>query len=153
MSRTYLVHLPLAEARHLAGTTHNWPATPQMRLAAAVREWLAGVSRRRSRVIPVRKAVADLTLILETVPLPQRPVRGPFGPRHASPPLPGQADYLGGGIVRLDEDAINSLASLPPGEDYHITHTDAGPLLTFGTDTYLAHEEQPDPKPPQPATP
>jgi hypothetical protein len=124
--RTWLVHLPLAEARHLAGTGHGWPATPQMRLAAALREWLAGVSRRRAGVVPVRKVIADLTLILETVPLPQRPVCGPFGPSSAGPRPPGRVDYLGSGIVRLDEDAITWLASLVPGDDFHVTHTDAG---------------------------
>jgi hypothetical protein len=78
-------------------------------------------------------------------------VRGPFGPGRAGPPLPGRVDYLGAGIVRLDETAITALASLPPGEDFR-THTGAGPVLAVGTDTYLAQEEDnEDPKPyPQP---
>lgn len=144
---TWLVHMPMAEARHLAGTSHRWPATPQMRLAAALREWVAGLSRRRTAVIPVRKVVADLSLILETVPLPQRPVCGPFGPARAGLRPPGQVDYLGGGIVRLDQDAISALASLDPGDDFHVTHTSAGPVLSVGTDTYLARQEEPDTKP------
>ena len=146
-SRTWLVHLPLAEARHLAGTGQGWPAPPQTRLAATLREWLAGISRRRSRVIPVRKVIADLTSILESVPLPRRPVCGPFGPGRAGRRPPGQVEYLGGGIVRLDEDAISALASLDPRDDFHITHTSAGPLLSVGTDHYLAREEEPDAKP------
>ena len=146
-SRTWLVHLPQAEARHLAGTGHGWPATPQMRLAAALQEWLAGISRRRTTVVSVRKVVADLTLILETVPLPQRPVCGPFGPARAGLRPPGRVDYLGGGIVRLDEDALSALASLPPSDDFRVTHTNAGPLLSVGTDAYLAREEEPDTKP------
>lgn len=148
--RTWLVHLPLAEARHLAGTGHSWPATPQIRLAAALREWLAGLSRRRATVIGVREVVADLSLILDTVPLPQRPLHGPFGPGRTGPPPPGRVDYLGGGIVRLDEDALSSLASLAQGDDYRVTRTDAGPVMSIGADTYLAREEEPDPKTPPP---
>ena len=129
-SRTWLVHMPLAEARHLAGTGHGWPASPQMRLAAALREWVAGISRRRTAVVPVRKVVADLTLILETVPLPQWPVCGPFGPGRAGTPLSGEVAYLGGGIVRLDGEALRSLASLAPGDDFRVTHTNAGPVLS-----------------------
>jgi hypothetical protein len=146
--RTWLVHLPVAEARHLAGTPGGWPATPQERLAAALREWLAGLSRRRSGVIAVRKVVADLTLLVEAVPLPARPVRGPFGPGRPGLPLAGRAEYLGGGTVRLDEDAVTSLAGLPSGEDFRVTRTDAGPVLEVGPDRYLAREEEPDPKPP-----
>jgi hypothetical protein len=145
--RTYLVHLPLAEARHLAGTGTAWPASPQLRLAGALREWLAGLSRRRTTVIAVRKVITDLSLILEAVPLPQRPVCGPFGPARAGPRPPGRVEYLGGGIVRLDQDAISALASLDPADDFHVTHTNAGPLLTVGADTYLAREEEPDSKP------
>lgn len=145
MTHTYLVHMPQAEARHLAGTGYGWPAAPQARLAAALREWLAGISRRHSAVIPVRKVVADLTLILEVVPMPQWPLHGPFGPGRAGPPPPGRVEYLGGGIVRLDEDAVGSLAGLAPDDDYHVTRTDAGLLLTVGTDQYPVREE-PDTK-------
>lgn len=145
-SRTYLVHLPLAEARHLAGTGHSWPTTSEARLAAGVREWLAGLSRRRG-VVPVRKVVADLTSILEAVPLPQRPVCGPFGPARAGLRPPGRVEYLGSGIVRLDDEAVGSLASLADGEDFRVVHTDAGPVLTVGPERYLAREEEPDTKP------
>lgn len=142
--RAYLVHMPQAEARHLAGTGPTWPASPQTRLALALREWLAGLSRRRAGLIPIRKVVADLTLILETVPLPQRPARGPFGPGRRGLPLPGQVEYLGGGIVRLDEEAISALAGLADGDDFKVTRTDNGPILSVGADTYPAREEEPD---------
>jgi hypothetical protein len=146
-SPTYLVHMPRAEARHLAGISSGWPATPQLRLAAALREWLTGLSRRRSTVISVRKVVTDLNLILETVPLPQRPLYGPFGPGRHGPPLPGRVDYLGAGIVRMDEDAISALAGLPAGDDFRVRRTNAGPVLTIGADEYLARIEEPDSKP------
>jgi hypothetical protein len=149
MSCTYLVQMPTAEARHLAGTGQGWPATPETRLVLAIREWLQGISRRRSAIVPVRKIVADLTHILETVPLPKRPLHGPFGPGSNRLTLPGQVEYLGGGVVRLDEAAISSLAGLSSGEDFH---TDAGPVLTVGTDHYIAREEAPDTKP-LPVTP
>ena len=141
--RTYLVHMPLAEARHLAGTSPAWPAVPESRLAAALREWLAGISRRRTASIPVRTVVADLTAFLETIPLPHRPLRGPFGPGRTGAPLAGRAEYLGSGIVRLDDAAISSLAGLPAGDDFKVIYTDAGPVLTVGADRYLASEEQP----------
>lgn len=146
MPGTYLVHLPLAEARHLAGTGPAGPATPEARVIIALREWLYGVSCRRTAIIPVRKVVADLALILETVPLPQRPVRGPFGPGRNWPPLAGSVEYLGNGIVRLDEAAISALACLAEGEDFRVVCTDAGPVLTVGADHYPAREEEPDPK-------
>ncbi len=148
MSRTYLVPMPLAGGRYLAGTGHTWPAAPQVRLAAALREWLAGISRRRTGVIPVRRVVAKLSLVLETVPLPQRPMRGPFGPSRAGLPLAGRVEYLGGGIVRLDDLALSSLAGLREGEDFRVTFTDAGPVLAVGRDSYVARREKPDTKPP-----
>lgn len=147
MSR-YLVHMPLAEGRHLAGACRGWPAAPHARLALAIGEWLAGLSRRRTTVVPVRKVIADLSLILETIPLPRRPVCGPFGPSQAGLHPPGQAEYLGSGIVRLDQDAISALATLADGEDFKATLTSAGPVLTVGNDTYLAREEEPGPRPP-----
>ena len=147
MKHTYLVHMPLAEARHLAGTSPAWPALPESRLVTALREWLAGLSQRRTAFIPVRRVVADLTLMLETAPLPQRPLRGPFGPGRAGVSLPGLVEYLGSGIVRLDQDAVTALAGLAPGEDFRACLTDAGPVLTIGADRYLALAEQQDRKP------
>lgn len=151
-TRTYLAIMPLAEARHLAGTGHIWPASPDTRLGLALREWLAGISRRRAAVVSVRKVIADLNLILETAPLPQRPVRGPFGPSRTGLPLAGHVEYLGGGIVRLDETAISALASLADGDDFKVTRTDAGPVLSVGAEHYPVREEEPDLKPP-PGTP
>lgn len=143
-SRTYLVHMPLAEARHLAGTGPPWPPSPEARALAAIREWVTGLSRRRAATVPVRTVVTDLTAILATVPAATRPVRGPFAPpANGRPPLPGEVAYLGGGTVRLDETAIGALAGLAPGEDFRACLTDAGTVLTVGTDTYPACEEQP----------
>lgn len=144
---TYLVTMPLAEARHLAGTGARWPAPPQSRLATSLREWVGGLSRRRGGFIQVRKVVTDLTRILESVPLPQRPVCGPFGPGQAGFQPPGRVEYLGSGIVRLDEAAVNFLAGLAPDEDFHVRRTAAGPVLSVGADSYLARQEEPDAKP------
>lgn len=139
----YLVHMPKAEARHLAGTGPPWPSGPETRALAAVREWIAGITS-RAATVPVAKVVADLTAILDTVPAAGRPVRGPFAPPAAGGlPLPGAVAYLGGGTVRLDEAAIGALSGLPQGEDFRVCFTNAGPVLTVGTDTYLAREEEP----------
>lgn len=146
MTRTYLVQMPRAEARHLAGTSPAWPATPEARCVAALREWLHGVSRRRSATMPTAKIMTDLTAILSLVPLTTRPLRGPFGPGGGGLPPPGHAEYLGDGIVRLDEEAIATLAALAPGEDFRVTCTGAGLTLTIGTDHYLAREEDKPPR-------
>ncbi len=151
LSRTYLVHMPLAEARYLAGTGYGWPAAPHSRLASALREWLASLSRRRSGVVPVRKVIADVTSILEAVPLPQRPLHGPFGPGRSCPLLPGRVEYLGEGVVRLDEAAIGALAGLRGDDDFRVSYTDAGPVLSVGADTYLAREEIPGRGPDSPS--
>ena len=151
-SRTYMVQMPLAEARHLAGTSHGWPAASEARLAAVLREWLARLSWRRGGMIPVRRVVTDLSHILETVPLPQRPVRDPFGPGCAGLPLPGHVEHLGGGVVRLDDTALTSLAGLHDGEDFKVTFTDAGPVLSAGPDHYVARMEEPNAKPGSPPT-
>lgn len=142
MSCNYLVHMPTAEAHHLAGIGPPWPARPEVRCVHAIREWLYGLQRRRSPTVPVRKIVTDLTAILSLVPARCSPARGPFvPPANGGPPLPGSVEYLGAGIVRLDETAINALARLPMGDDFRVTFTDAGPLLTIGADHYLVREE------------
>jgi len=146
-SRTWLVHMPLAEARHLAGTGHGWPASPQMRLAAALREWVAGISRRRTAVVPVRKVVADLTLILETVPLPQWPVCGPFGPGRAGTRCPARWHISAAGSSAWTGRPSDPWPASP------LATTSASPTPTpgrscpVGADTYLAREEEPDTKP------
>jgi hypothetical protein len=151
MSVTYLVHLPRAEASHLAGLGPRGLAGPKDRALATVREWVTGLAHRRTATVPVAKVVADLTVILDTVPSASGPVCGPFSPPgNGRPPLPGRVDYLGGGTVRLDEDAISALAGLPYGEDFRVRFTDAGPVLSIGADAYLACEEEPGVKPCQP---
>lgn len=149
MSRTYLVQMPKAEARYLAGVGVSWPATPEAQCVHAVREWLNGLRRRRSGQVPVQKVLNDLDLILDQVPTAARPVCGPFAARNGLLP-PGQVKYLGDGAVRLDDTAISTLAGLQEGDDFHVTHTDAGPVLSVGNDQYLAREEQPGALPPLP---
>lgn len=146
MTGTYLVHLPKAEACHLAGIGPAWPATPEARALDALREWLHGVSRCGTASIAVSKIMADLTLILDTVPAAPRPVRGPLGPSQYGPPPPGHVEYLGSGTVRLDEAAISTLSELREDEDFRITFTDAGPMLAVGAERYVIYEEEPDAK-------
>lgn len=140
MSRSYLVQMPPAEARHLAGSGRAGPPGPEARCVEAIREWLHGLRSRRRAAVPVNAIVADLTPILAIVPAVRRPARGPLatGP---DDPAPGHAEYLGGGTVRLDDAAISTLASLPEGDDFRVT--DAGPVLTVGADHYLARQEVP----------
>lgn len=140
MTRTYLVELPKAEARHLAGVGPAWPATPEARALDALREWLHGISRSGIVTVAVSKIVNDLNLILNIVPVTVRPVRGPLSPDRSGPP-PGRTDYLGGGTVRLDETAVTTLAGLRDGEDFRINISEAGPILTIGNDHYVLREE------------
>lgn len=143
--RTYLVHLPKAEARFLAGAGVGWPATPEGRCVHAIREWLNGIRGRQAEDVPVQKVLDDLGPILAQVPLAERPAHGPFGFR-GNPPLPGRVEYLGGGTVRLDDAAISALAELCEREDFRVRFTDAGPVLWVGDDQYIAREEAPDTK-------
>lgn len=147
MSRSYLVRLPKAEARHLAGVGHGWPASPEATCVQAIREWLRELQAGGPGQLQISQIARDLGPILGRVPAAQRPVRGPFGPGGRRPVLPGRVEYLGGGVVRLDDAAIGSLAGLAEGEDFRVVIGDAGPVLTVGPDRYLAREEEPDPKP------
>jgi hypothetical protein len=143
MRGSYLVHMPTAEAPHLAGIGPPWPASPEVRCVQAIREWLYGLQRRRFLTVPVRKIVTDLTAVLSLVPAACRPARGPFvPPANGGPPLPGSVEYLGAGIVRLDETAMTALAGLPAGDDFRVIFTNAGPLLSVGADHYLVREER-----------
>lgn len=154
MSVTYLLHMPKAEASHLSGVGPPGLAGPKDRALTAVREWVTGLAGRRTATVAVAKVIADLTAILGIVPAAAVPVCGPFAPPgNGQPPLPGRVAYLGGGTVRLDEDAITALAGLAAGADFRVCFTDAGPVLSVGADTYLAREEEPGPKPGQPPPP
>lgn len=138
----YLVQLPRAEARHLAGVaTCGWPASPDAACLRAIREWLAGVKARASKTLPVSRVVADLELILRQVPEARVPCRGPFAPRPGVGAPPGRVQYLGGGVVRLDQDAVATLAGLGADEDFRVVASDGGPVLMVGEDRYLAREE------------
>lgn len=150
MSRTYRVQMPRAEGRYLAGIGADSPATPEARCVHAVREWLNGVKGRRSPQIPVQKIVDDLEAILDLVPMAERPACGPFAARGRIPPLPGRVEYLGSGLVRLDDAAISALAGLRDGEDFRVIATDLGPFLVVGSDCYPAYEEGPEALPPSP---
>jgi hypothetical protein len=147
MNRTFLVQLPRAEARHLAGVSVCWPATPEASCIHAVREWLNGLLGSRAAQVSVGKIAADLGPILAAVPVADRPQCGPFSVRGGGGILPGHVEYLGGGIVRLDDTAISSLAELSPGEDFRVIFEDVGPVLAVGADRYIAREEEPDDKP------
>lgn len=142
MSDTYLVQMPTAEARHLAGIGPPWPATAEARCVATLKEWLHGVQHGRRRTIPVCKVVADLTAILAAIPASTQPVHGPFAPGHGGLTRPGRVEYLGAGVVRLDQAAISSLTGLPAPDDFRVALTDAGPVLSVGAQHYLAHVEQ-----------
>jgi hypothetical protein len=145
----WLVQMPRAEARHLAGTGGPaWPATPEARCVAALRGWLDGVTRSYRGTVPVAEIAADLTRILELAPVTAAPSRGPFGPRQNGR-RPGRVEYLGDGVVRLDEEAMSALAELGEGDDFRAVCTDAGPMLLVGTDGYLAYEERPEQAPQQ----
>ncbi len=142
MSRSYLVQMPRAEARHLAGSGRAGPPGPEARCIEAVREWLHGLRGRRPATVPVSAVMADLTRILAILPASRQPARGPLvtGPDGSTP---GHAEYLGSGTVRLDDTAIRALARLPEGDDFRVTFTDAGPVLSVGADRYLARQEEP----------
>lgn len=140
MPRAFLVQMPRAEARHLAGSDHGWAASPEGACVQAVREWLHVIQAARARAVTVRRIVAELRPILDRVPRDQPPVRGPLVPRRGVP-APGLVEYLGGGMVRLDEAAISALAELGEDEDFRVTFTDAGPVLAVGAERYLAREE------------
>jgi hypothetical protein len=138
----YLVQLPRAEARHLAGVgACGWPASPEAACLHAVRVWLAGLKGRACVTVPVTCVVADLELILARVPEARVPCRGPFHSRQGVGAPPGRVEYLGGGVVRLDEDAVATLAGLGADEDFRVVASDGGPVLVIGKDRYLAREE------------
>jgi hypothetical protein len=146
VSRSYLVQLPRAEARHLAGIGWGWPASPEATCVQEVREWLRVLCATGPDPVPVSRVAADLAAILARVPAAGRPVRGPFAPGGRGPAPPGRVEYLGAGIVRLDEAAVSTLAQLRDGEDFRVVRTDPGPVLTIGADRYLARPQEPDPK-------
>lgn len=141
------MQLPRPDARDLAGAGQVWPGTPEARCVQAIREWLAGLAGRRAAAVPVSKVVADLTLLLGMVPGDRAEAHVPVG-RWGGAPLPGRVDYLGCGIVRLDEMAISALAALADGEDFRVTSTTVGPMLAVGAGRYLMHEESPQHKHP-----
>ncbi len=132
MSRTYLVHLPSAEARHLAGTGRPWPPG-------------RSAARERPRATPPGGPGGSrmCQATLDPPAVAQRPVRGPFAPGRGGQALPGRVEYLGGGTVRLDETAISSLAGLDPDDDFRVIFLGGMPVLTVGGDRYLAREEEP----------
>jgi hypothetical protein len=108
--------------------------------------WLTGLRRRTTRAVTVAKVVNDLTPLLDQA-LAGQPACGPFAASGGQPPLPGRVEYLGGGIVRLDDTALASLAGLPEGTDFRTVFTDADPVPVVGCDRYAAHEGEPETNP------
>lgn len=142
LATVYLVQMPRAEARHLAGVgICGWSASLEAACLHAVREWLAGVKACACETVPVSDVVADLELILSRVPETRGPRRGPFAPSPGVGCPPGRVEYLGGGVVRLVEDAVATLAGLGADEDFRVVATDCGPVLVVGEDRYLAREQ------------
>lgn len=147
MMRTFLVVVPDAEAKHLAGVGSPGLSTAEARCVHAIRNWLTGLEKRRAHSVMVEQVSGDLRAILDLVPQADRPVRGPFTVLGRGVPLPGRVQYLGEGTVRLDEHALSALTSLQPDEDFRVHVTDAGPFLTVSDASYPVREEQPVPGP------
>jgi len=121
MSRCYIVHMPVAEARHLAGVGRARPASG------------AGTS-------PASRSGRDREPGLTGMPAAGQPVRGPFVPDQRGIAPPGRVEYLGAGTIRLDEAAISSLAVLGADADFRVIFADSGPVLLVGADRYQATE-------------
>lgn len=121
MSRYYLVHMPVAEARHLAGVGRARPASGPC-------------------ASPAGRSGPDLGPGLAGIPAAGQPVRGPFVPDQYGIVPPGRVEYLGSGTIRLDEAAISSLAGLGAGADFRVIFADCGPVLLVGADRYPATE-------------
>ncbi len=133
VSGSYRVELPRAEGIRLAGISAGWPATPEGRCVQGISGWLAGVERRGSRCVLVSKLSRELWPLLEAVPLQCGPRAEPA---RGGSPLPGRIEYLGAGAVRLDAAALSALAELGPREDFRVTFTSTGPILTAGQHHY-----------------
>ena len=121
MSRRYVVHMPEAEACHLAGAGRAGPvggpcASPPSLSGGDPQPGPAGI------------------------PAASRPVRGPFVPDQHGIVPPGRVEYLGEGTVRLDEAAISSLAALNADADFRVIFADCGPVLLVGAARYPAIE-------------
>ncbi len=148
MTRRYRLDLPKAEGMRLAGIGLGWPATPEGRCVHAISTWLTGLERRNTRAVLVTKISRDLWPLLEAVPLTQPLRHGPFAtPPGGGSPLPGRVEYLGAGTVRLDGTALSALAELSDGDDFQVSFTSTGPVMTIGTQCYPAREED-NPAPP-----
>lgn len=141
MSRSFVVQMPNAEAKYLAGIGTPRPPTPETRCMDAIRNWLAGLETRWTDSVAVGQVSRELRSIMALFPEVKRPACGPFSGQGGGSPLPGHVDYLGAGIVRLDDRALSALAGLPSGDDFRVTFTDAGPVMTVSGSGYLAREE------------
>ncbi len=122
MSRYYVVHMPVAEARHLAGLGRARPAG-------------------RPGASPGSQSGGDPKPGLTRIPAAGHPVCGPFVPDRCGIVPPGRVEYLGAGTVRLDEAAVGSLAQLRADADFRVIFMDSGPVLLVGADRYPAAAE------------
>lgn len=121
MSRSYVVHMPVAEACHLAGLGRHRPAG-------------------RPGTSPASRSTRDQKPGLAELPAADRPVRGPFAADQYGLAPPGHVEYLGAGTVQLDEVAVSSLAGLGAGTDFRVIFEDSGPVLLVGADRYPVTE-------------
>lgn len=129
MSRSYVVHMPMAEARYLAGVGQarpvGGPGAGPVSQSCGDRVSRSGGDRRPG---------------LSGIPAAGRAVCGPFVPDRDGIRPPGRVEYLGEGTVRLDEAAVGSLAGLGAGTDFQVIFSDSGPVLLVGADRYPVTE-------------
>jgi hypothetical protein len=145
MGRAYLVKFPGdAEALYLAGITRHPAASPAQACVQAIRDWLDRLKATGREYVSPQEISADLGPVLartEAAAAQHRaPACGPFAPGPAGRRPPGQVDYLGEGVVRLDDQAVATLAVLDYRDDFRISYDD-GPVLIVGSGRYPLTED------------
>jgi hypothetical protein len=138
--RAYLVTFPGdAEALYLAGITRHPHASAAQACVQAIRDWLDRLTAAGREHVSPQEISAGLGPVLaraEAAATHHRaPACGPFAPGQDGRTLPGRVHYLGGGMVRLDPQAVASLAALDYRDDFRISYDD-GPALIVGSGRY-----------------